>query len=163
MLAARELARQAELARSIDDDDQVEVAAQRRPRDVDALDHDDAGRGDLRELLAEPPGAPVVAAVARLVAAQERRQHLVAQPLPVEREVDRLERRQRLARALGQGTVEVVARDHRDVVAQQRELARERALARAARAVDADDDRRPLALGRVDRVRDELGRCEVAG
>jgi hypothetical protein len=163
VLAPRQLTREAQLARSIDDDDQVEVAAQRRPRDVHALDHDDAPRRHLGGILAEPPGTPVVAAVAGDVARQERRQQLVAQALPVEREVDRLERRQRLAGALGQGTVEVVAGDDRDVVAQPLQLARERALAGAARAVDADDDRGPLVLGGVDRVGDELGRSEVAG
>jgi hypothetical protein len=81
----------------------------------------------------------------------------------VEREVDRLDRRQRLARAPGQRAVEVVALDDRDVVTQQRECARERALAGAAPAVDRDDQRGPLALGGVDRARDALGRGEVAG
>ena len=143
------------------DDDQVEVAAQRGPRDVAALDHHDARAATVATSSPRRSVVPVVAAVARLLAAHERGQGLVAQALPVEQQVDRLERRQRRARALGQRAVEVVALDDRDVVAQQRELARERALARAARAVDADDDRGPLVRGRVDRRRDALGRGEV--
>jgi hypothetical protein len=107
------------------------------------------------------PGLPVVAPVAGLLAAQQRGERLVAQAFPVEQQVDRLERRQRLARALGQRAVEIVALDDSDVVAQQRQLARERALARSARTVDADDDRGPLVLGGVDRGRDVLGGGEV--
>jgi hypothetical protein len=97
-----------------------------------------------------------------VLAAQERREHLVAQALPVEAEVDRLDRRQCRARALGQRTAEVVAGDDRDVVSQERELARERALARTATAVDRDDDRRPLVRRRIDRRGDELGGSGVA-
>jgi hypothetical protein len=91
----------------------------------------------------------------------ERRQGIVAQALPVEQQVNRLERRQRGPRALGQRPVEVVAVDDRNVVAQEREPAREDALARAARAVDADDDRGPFVLCCIDRRRDDLGTGEV--
>jgi hypothetical protein len=160
-LRARGQALAAELARRLDDDDQVEVAAQCGSRHVRALDDDDARGADLRLVLAEAVGGPVVAAEARGLAAQQRGQRLVAQALPVEREVDRLDRRQRLASAFGQRPVEVVARDDRDVVAQQRELARERALAGSAASVDADDQRGSLALGCVDRVRGALGGGEI--
>ena len=142
-------------------DDHVEVAAQRGPRDVATLHQHHAARPDDRDLLSEAVGVPVVAAVAGLLAAHERREGLVAQPLPVEQEVDRLERREGCARALGQRPVEVVALDDREVVAQQGELGRQGALAGAARPVDPDDDRRSLVRCCVDRRRDELGRGEV--
>jgi hypothetical protein len=137
------------------------VAAQRGPRHVAALHQYNAARLDGCDLLAETIRGPVVAAVAGDLAAYERGQRLVAQALPVEQQVDRLQRRQRCARALGQWAVEVVALDDRNVVAQQGEFAGEGALPGAARPVDADDDRGPLVRCFVDRRRDELGRGEV--
>ncbi|WUF49923.1 hypothetical protein OHA73_38390 [Streptomyces sp. NBC_00483] len=73
------------LARGIDVDHQVVQLGEFRSGGVHTLNDDDAGVRDGVDLVQrQGPGPPVVAPVAGIATAGERRQHLFAQPLPVE-------------------------------------------------------------------------------